>query len=172
MSKNVDDISTSPLPEDFYQSKGWHETMVDFYCRQKAMLPDEVLSQALKKLSKDLENIMILEANLPDMAYGFLTQVIDPLFDPQEYREKIYQTLRQTADENKDERYIILAVSLLNIRCFFECNKEFLNESFSQDIQKIESGSPEEKVIRFGETMQAITRAHVKQIADMLVERE
>lgn len=171
MAQKNAEISTTPLPEGFYTASAWFESMVKFYCDERKLLPRDVLAAPLKFLSRDLENIMILEANLPDMAYGFLKQVIDPLFEPQEYRDKVYSSLKENADKTGDQRYIILASSLLNIRCFFERNERFLNENFASQITLVDATDAKEKNNKFGEMMQAITRAHIQQLIDMLLSR-
>lgn len=170
MSEEVK-ISTEALPKGFYLSDPWYESMIGFYTQQQSTLSEEELAPPLKRLADDLENILVLEANLPDMAYKFLLQCINPLFEEKEYRDKVFSKLMENAEKNEDDRYKLLANCLLDVRCFFEKNETFLKENFGEVIANVQADNDNEKFDKFAETIQGITYAHVKQITDMLKDR-
>jgi len=168
MSK--EQVSSSPLPPDFYVAKKWAPNLLQFYADNKQYLPREVLEFPLYMLARAIENITIANQFIPDAACNFLKQDIDPLFSPEEFREKIYAELQRLNDVH-DYDFTPLAESKLLIRNFFEQNKEYLLKYFKPDIDKIQAATDDDKFRMFAIVMQKITKSHVTQVIKLIENR-
>lgn len=159
-----------PLFENFYIARKWFKSMVEFYCHEKQLLPKEVLQKPLDWLCADIQDIIDLQTQMPDIACGFLRHSINPTLSPQDFRKTIYDPIIKNAKDLKDPRYVRLAMSLLDIRLFFERNDKFLEKYFYDNIVQIENeeNDIEQKLNKFSEVMQGITHAHVNQVINLI----
>jgi hypothetical protein len=165
------EISSTPLAENFYVADKWQKSMVKYYCDDLKKLPREVLSRPLESIAVAIENISYLNGNFPEDTLKLFKQAVGPLWDPEEYREKVYQTLMDTAKEHDEPRLITIADSLLFLRSVFEHDEAFLESHFKEQIKLMEASSYKENCAKFAKIMQAIVRVHVEQICQMIIDR-
>lgn len=159
-------INPEPLPEGFYKREGWLKNIVDFYANQQKLLPAEVLERPVEGLVNGIHNVISINRNWPQDTYNLFKQAVGPLWDPQEYREKIYQSFKRRAKEENEPRLDIIAESLVYIRYLFEQDKDFIAEVFADEITTLDGD-----IERFSKALQTIVRTHTNQVIRMLVDR-
>lgn len=165
------EISSAPLQEKFYVADKWQKSMVKYYCEDLKKLPKESLERPLESLAIAIENVAYLNGNFPEDTYKLFKQSVGPLWDPEEYREKVYKTLIDTAKEHDEPRLVTVADSLLYIRTIFEHDEKFVEKYFKNEIEAIEADSYEEKRQILTKNLQAITRVHVEQVCSLIADR-
>lgn len=165
------DILDTPLPENFYVADKWQRSMVKYYCDDLKKLSSEVLSRPLESIAVAIENITYLNGNFPEDTYKLFKQAIGPLWDPEEYRQKVYKTLMDTAKEHDEPRLVTIADSLLFLRTVFEHDELFMERHFRKEIDAMDGPSYEAKRTSFAKNLQNIVRVHVEQVCNMIASR-
>ncbi len=156
------------LPHNFYQSKGWHKSLVSHYCGEK--VKPETLDYPLEALTVGIENIINVYGNFPEDVAKLLHQAVNAGYGHDEYEEKIYKVIKSSAIKRKDPYIDRVAEGLHYIRLLFEKNKEYIIEYFGNEIEKIEGATPEEKVEKLAEVLSLIAKIHTKQVAFMIMQ--
>lgn len=165
------DISTRQLNPNFYIADKWLPTLVKFYAEEKQWLPAEVLKNPLFDLADAIETVIVVNTYHPEIAHRLLKQDIDPLFSPEEYREKVYKGIL-ALNETEDYDFRPLADAQLLLRSMFEQDAAYAMDKFGMEISIVPAENDGEKIKKFTSTMQRITRAHVHQIMKMLEIRD
>tara|TARA_B100001564_G_scaffold356822_1_gene371765 strand:- start:347 stop:838 length:492 start_codon:yes stop_codon:yes gene_type:complete len=162
----ADEINPEPLPENFYNRDGWLKNIMNFYAVEKKLLPEDVLKRAVEGIVNALYNVITINRNWPQDTHNLFKQAVGPLWDPKEYREKIYNSFKTRAKTEDEPRLDIIAESLIYIRYLFEQDKTFLEEIFSEEIQKLDGD-----VDRLALALQTIVKTHTNQVIKMLAKR-
>lgn len=166
------DILATPFPDDFYKAKGWLESLVNFYANQQKKLPVDALTHPMFVLVQSLLDVTYIYGKFPEIVYNSLGQVIDPMFYPEEYREKVYDVLMDAGKKENRPFLVQYAEGLLNLRCMFERDKDFYSKNFSTQIEATPVAAGESKADKFGNIIQEITRIHVNQVRKMIADRK
>ncbi|MCE3233052.1 MAG: hypothetical protein K0R98_1309 [Rickettsiaceae bacterium] len=166
------DVLSTPFPEDFYKEEGWVKSLVGYYGDQLKKLPPEVLLSPMQVLAEAMMDVTFIYGKFPQIVYNSLGQTIDPMFYPEEYREKIYKVLKDAAIEENRPFLGKYAEGLLTIRCFFERDKDFYASKFAEQIAKTPGEGDASRYEKFGSTIQEITKIHVNQVRKMIADRK
>lgn len=159
-------INPAPLPDNFYNREGWLKSILDFYGDQQKLLPKDLLQRAAEGIVNSLYNVISINRNWPQDTHSLLKQAVGPLWDPQEYREKIYQSFKRRAVDENEPRLDIIAESLMYLRYLFEQDKTFINQVFAEEVTKTNGGFDP-----FAAALQAIVKTHTNQIIKLLAKR-
>jgi len=160
-----------PIPEDFYDVPGWFESIVGFYADTQKKLEREALELPVTVLTAAIGNVIHIYGNFTGDVIKLFEQTVNPLFEPKEYHEEIYKTLKEGAVNENNPAIERLAESLLFIRNMFDRDKKMITEYFQDEIGKI--SEPAEVVMKeekFAAIMSMITKVHVLQIVAMIKE--
>jgi len=159
-------INSAPLPENFYNREGWFKSILDFYGEQQKLLPKETLRRAVEGVVNSLYNVISINRNWPQDTHNLLKQAVGPLWDPEEYREKIYQSFKRRAVDENEPRLDTIAESLMYLRYLFEQDRAFITQVFADEISKTDGG-----LERFAAALQTIVKTHTNQIIRLLAKR-
>jgi hypothetical protein len=165
------ELLQTPLPDDFYKTEGWEKNLVGHYGDKLAKLPSSVLQSPMQMLTEAMSDITFVYGNFPDIVYNALGQTIDPMFEPKEYIEKIYNVLVAAGKDENRPYLIIYADGLLTLRHLFERDKEFYT-NFEEEIEKTPAEGYNSKYEKFGSIIQDITKIHVNQVRKMIADRK
>jgi hypothetical protein len=163
---NMSEINPEPLPENFYNREGWLKNILDFYGDQQKLLPRKVLQRAVEGIVNALYNVISINRNWPQDTHNLFKQAVGPLWDPKEYREKIYDSFKRRAKEENEPRLDIIAESLVYIRYLFERDQTFLTQVFADEIAELDGDTN-----KLGEALQTIVKTHTNQIIRLLAKR-
>ncbi len=161
----MNEINPNPLPENFYNQEGWLKNILNFYT-EKALLPYEVMQRPVGGLVVSLSNVIEINRNWPQDTHNLFKQAVGPLWDPEEYREKIYKSFKRRAVDEKEPRLDVIAESLLYVRSLFEQNEIYIRKNFIDEIGMLDGN-----IAQFSQAMQLITRVHTGQIIRLLAQR-
>lgn len=161
-----EEINPNPLEQDFYKMKGWRRTIVEFYCDKKNLLPKDALIRPVDNLTEAINNVLIINKNWPQDSYNLFRQAVGPLWDPDEYIEKIYDSFKRRAKDENEPRLDIIAESLFYIRRIFEQDKDYIMKSFSREIKNNKLD-----LVDYSKNLQNIIKTHTNQVIRMLRER-
>lgn len=160
------------LPEDFYDVPGWFDSLVHFYSEEQKKLERDVLEMPLTVLTAAIGNVIHIYGNFSEDVLKLLEQTVNPLFEPGEYEEKVYQTLKKGAIDENNPAINKLADSLMYIRSLFERDKLMLAKYFTDEIGKISDAIEiTQKEEKFSNALRLITKVHVLQVINMIKER-
>lgn len=163
---HMSEINPAPLPDNFYNREGWLKNILDFYSDQQKLLPREILQRGVEGIVNALYNVISINRNWPQDTHNLFKQAVGPLWDPQEYREKIYNSFKRRAKDENEPRLDIIAESLVYIRYLFERDKVFIAQVFADEIAKLNGD-----VDKLGEALQTIAKTHTNQIIKLLAKR-
>lgn len=167
------DTIEKPIPEDFYDVPGWFDSLVQFYADEHKKLERDVLEMPLTVLTAAIGNVIHIYGNFTDDVLKLLEQTVNPLFEPGEYKSKVYDTLKVGAVNENNPAIDKMAESLMFIRSLFERDKLMLSKYFNEEIGKItEPGEITAKEEKFAEALRLITKVHVLQVINMIKERQ
>ena len=162
----------TPFPKDYYNKEAWKKNIIDFYGENKNLLPPEILEKPITMLTDAMYYITEIYGNFPKIVYDALKQTVDPLFDPEEYIEKVYKVLSDAAVEENRPLLGQYAESLLEVRKLFERNEEFYQEHFASVIERVDAENLPKKSERFGNVIQTIVQTHVSQVRRIIHDRK
>ena len=157
------------IPEDFYNAPGWLETIIDFYGRKQKKLEPELLDLPVSILTASVGNVIYIYGNFTDDVIKLLEQTINPLFQPSEYYEKVYKTLKNGAVDENNPAIDKMAESLLFVRNLFDHDKKIIKEHFRLEVEKI--SGPEQYVMKeekFASILAMITKTHILQVIKLI----
>jgi hypothetical protein len=158
-----------PLPEDFYDVPGWFDSLIQFYSEEHKKLERDVLAMPLTVLTAAIGNVIHIYGNFTDDVLKLLEQTVNPLFEPGEYKAKVYETLKVGAVNENNPAIDKMAESLMFIRSLFERDKLMLSKFFNEEIGKISDAAEiTQKEEKFAEALRLITKVHVLQVINMI----
>ena len=164
-------LNPSPLPEDFYPVEGWCKSLVSHYSKANFLLPAHILQEPMDSLTIAIGNVIDIYGNFPESVYKLFVQTIDPLYEPDEYRNSIYTDLVTGAKEENNPSVRIIAECLYHIRRLFEKDQAYLHLNFPEEIAHTPGDTEEEKMEHFAKIISKITRVHINQINKMIMNR-
>ena len=159
-------MTVAPLPLDFYKPAAWYEALLNHY--GKKLLPAACLQRPLDSLTRSVAGVIDIYGNFPGDTFDLLKHAISPLIEPDYYREKIYQVIKQGAIDEGKPLLNTMAECLLYIRRLAEQDKEFLMQTFQQEIKAVGGASDAENLEKFSAGLQRIAKGHVTQICNMI----
>lgn len=160
------EINPAPLPENFYNREGWLKNILDFYADQQKLLPRATLQRAVEGIVNSLYNVISINRNWPQDTHNLFKQAVGPLWDPQEYREKIYQSFKRRAKDENEPRLDIIAESLMYLRYLFEQDQAFISQVFADEIATLNGD-----FAKMAQVLQTIVKTHTNQIIKLLAKR-
>ena len=167
------DIINKSLPEDFYDAPGWFDSLVGFYSKEQKKLERDVLEMPLTVLTAAIGNVIHIYGNFSEDVLRLLEQTVNPLFEPGEYEEKVYKTLKKGAVNENNPAIDKMADSLMYIRSLFERDKIMLSKYFNDEIGKMtDPAEITQKEEKFAEALRIITKVHVLQVINMIKEQQ
>lgn len=165
------DYADQPLPEDFYEAKAWFGSLIEFYSSGKQKkFERNVLEMPLTHLTVAIETIVGAYGNSSHVMVDAFEKATNPLYEPGEYKEGVYDILHDTAVERKDVRLHRYAESLMFIRNLFEKKEDFLLLYYKDEIAKIQESEEDSKVDRLAVALNEIVKVHIKQVIKMIKE--
>ncbi len=165
MAEDLPEVNSKPLTQDFYKHKGWIKNLVDFYSEKK-VLPRKVLQKPIEILCSNIMDVILINLNWPQDTHSLFKQAVGPLWDPAEYREKIYDSFKKRAIDENEPRLDRIAESLLYIRSLFEQDLGYIEKNLAKEVEMVNGDT---KTLAVG--LQIVTRAHVNQVIKMLEKR-
>jgi hypothetical protein len=166
--KVMSQFMAKPLPSGFYNSDGWHKSLINHYADNN--FTKDILKFPLEALTVGIENIINVYGDFPEDVAKLLKQAVDPLFSPQEYEEKIYRVIKDDAIKRKDPYIDRVAEGLYFIRLIFEKNHQYLEVYFEDEISKVHGISDQEKLENFANELSMIAKVHARQISNMILQ--
>lgn len=157
-----------PLPWEFYNYRGWFDSLMKFYADDKKLLPREILDAPIKALIVAIRDVIDVYGNFPSDTAKALGYTINPLYEPGEYIRKVYEPLRKESLEKGDSNLMFMADGLLTIRAFFEKEERFVNVRFEKEIEQISNKDFSDNAEIFAEHMRNIAKTHVTQIVKLI----
>jgi len=144
------------LPQDYYNSS---EELDSLIRKHKGKILNEAqLYPALEMLTFGVETVFYANQNFPDEIITMLTQVLSPLWKPDEYEGVFLEMLKKSEEQPADMK---TAEALDYIRKLYMKDKGFILDAFHREIEYFEEGLGEQKFELFSGALKAITIEHV-----------
>lgn len=156
------------LPIGFYDSKGWCKSIIGHYADDE-FSPD-TLRFPVEALTIGIGNIINVYGNHPKDVVKLIKQAVNPLYTPEEYKERIYKVIKQAAIKSKDPYVDMVAESLYYMRLLFEKDRNYIKDHFSDEIKRVGRDNETEKLEYLADELSSIVRTHARQVAGMITE--
>ena len=158
------DILKTPFPQGYYKKDGWLDSIISHYGEKQGRLAVEVMQLPISLLTESMYDVVEIYGDFPEIVYKALGQTIDPLFEPEEYQEKVYKVLYDAGIKENRPLLLKYADGLLNIRLLFQKDLGFYNTKFPEEIMEV--GYEE-----LAEVISDITKIHVNQFRKIIAGR-
>lgn len=158
------DILHTPFPQGYYKKNGWHDSLITHYAEKQKRLPVEVMQSPLSVLVDSLYDIVEIYGDFPEIVYNVLGQTINPLFEPQEYKEKVVDVIYNAGVDEDRPLLIEYANALLAVRNLFQKDEKFYKSNFPEEIEEV-------GYEKFVEVISDITKVHVNQLRKIIANR-
>jgi len=113
-------IIKEPLNDNFYAANGWQDSMTKYYADERHVLARESVEGVLKYLTVAIEKVIQIYGDFPEPVYKALRQTVNPLYEIDEYKNEVYNAIREAAKKEDRKIFYIVAEALFIMRRLFE----------------------------------------------------
>lgn len=164
----MQNLPPKPLPLNFYNKKGWLQTILDYYGGKPQYLPKPLLQKPMAALTKEVGNIIDIYGNFPESTYKALRQSVNPMYQQNEYYRRVYEEVRSVTVNTSEKEWELLAKSLLFIRRLYEMDEAFYRQYFEKEIAAVPVRFEDDKIRIYMERIREIVKNHVTQVSRLI----